>query len=400
MLIKNVAHQFFGWQLAAAVIGFACLGSGSTAVAMPMGFASLNGGTTGGAGGPTVVATTSGQFQTFATQSGALNIMVDGTLNVGGVEVASDKTIMGVGSTGELIGSLQFDNVSNVIVRNLWISNPNDDGEGDAITLRESSNVWFDHNNVSDAPDGLLDIVSESDFVTVSWNKFFYTSDYATNVNTNHRFAMLIGNSDSATEDADNLRVTLYNNHWGENVRERMPRVRYGEVHVFNEYVNSPGNNYVVRSALEAEVLVENSYLENVDDPLEKQQTGLVEESGNLFINTTGSTDDGDNVFDPSYSYFLHAAADVKDLVLGYAGVGRLGDFDGNGTRDGRDFLLWQQGNSPLPLSRVDLTDWEANYGDEAVMPNSAMTTAVPEPSALLLGWTALLSGIVSSRRR
>jgi len=39
------------------------------------------------------------------------------------------------------------------------------------------------------------------------------------------------------------------------------------------------------------------------------------------------------------------------------------GDFNGDGIVDGADFLNWQRGESPYPLSQSDLADWEANYG-------------------------------------
>ncbi len=59
------------------------------------------------------------------------------------------------------------------------------------------------------------------------------------------------------------------------------------------------------------------------------------------------------------------------------------GDFDSDGDVDGDDFLIWQRGGSPFPLSASDLADWEANYG--TVAPLSAVSTAVPEPSSALL---------------
>ena len=82
------------------------------------------------------------------------------------------------------------------------------------------------------------------------------------------------------------------------------------------------------------------------------------------------------------------------------------GDFDGNGTVDGGDFLVWQKSMSnPLDLAadangdgRVDDADlaiWRANLGTR---PGSASAGgAVPEPAALLLS----LGGIacVSIRR-
>jgi len=210
------------------VIGFACFHAGTATADTPTGFASTNGGTTGGANGPTVTATTGAQFASFAEQNGPLTILVEGSLSHGGVEVAPDKTIIGVGSDAALVGKLGID-VNNVIVRNLSISNPSGAGGDDAIEVSGGTNVWLDHNNIFDAPDGLLDIVRGADLVTVSWNKFFYTQDYATNVNTGHRFALLLGNSDNCCQDVGKLRVTLHDNHWGAFVKRRMPRVRYGD---------------------------------------------------------------------------------------------------------------------------------------------------------------------------
>src|SRR5690606_23129308 len=53
------------------------------------------------------------------------------------------------------------------------------------------------------------------------------------------------------------------------------------------------------------------------------------------------------------------------------------GDFDMDGDVDGADFLSWQRGNSPNPLSSGDLADWESNFGATAL----TAAVAVPEPS-------------------
>ena len=50
-----------------------------------------------------------------------------------------------------------------------------------------------------------------------------------------------------------------------------------------------------------------------------------------------------------------------------------------NGDFDGDDFVLWQRGGSPDPLSQADLAIWEANYG---ATPLSAAIAAVPEPAS------------------
>ena len=72
------------------------------------------------------------------------------------------------------------------------------------------------------------------------------------------------------------------------------------------------------------------------------------------------------------------------------------GDFDADGDVDGRDFLKWQRGISPTPFSQSDLTNWEANYG--TVVPLSATSAAVPEPTTSALALAALCLAI--SRRR
>ena len=154
----------------------------------------------------------------------------------------------------------------NVIIRNItfedvydcfpaWSPSKNADGtwsgtgewnsEYDAIALRESERVWIDHNEFRDVAtadttlptyfgakyqihDGHLDITNASDRVTVSWNRFL-----------DHDKTMLIGSSDSATADTGRLRVTLHHNLF-ENVGQRVPRVRYGQVHVYNNYYKVP----------------------------------------------------------------------------------------------------------------------------------------------------------------
>ncbi len=71
-----------------------------------------------------------------------------------------------------------------------------------------------------------------------------------------------------------------------------------------------------------------------------------------------------------------------------------LGDFDEDGDVDGQDFLAWQRGESPTPLSSEDLTAWQANYGAGAAL---ATFAAVPEPASLLL---AAMSGLLLVVRR
>jgi hypothetical protein len=57
------------------------------------------------------------------------------------------------------------------------------------------------------------------------------------------------------------------------------------------------------------------------------------------------------------------------------------GDFDFDGDVDGRDFLIWQRGDSPDPLSASDLALWQDHYGSGPLVASAT----VPEPSSALL---------------
>ncbi|MEE1754862.1 pectate lyase family protein [Streptomyces sp. SP18CS02] len=181
--------------------------------------------------------------------------------------VPADTTIVGVGrNAGITGGSLQVQNVDNVIIRNLTLESPLDcfpqwdptDGatgawnsEYDAMVVYGSRHVWVDHNTFTDGRhpdstlpshfgeiyqqhDGELDVVRGADHVTVSWNVF-----------ADHDKTLMIGNSDSAAAtDAGRLRVTLHHNLF-KGVVERAPRVRFGQVDAYNNhFVVERGQSY------------------------------------------------------------------------------------------------------------------------------------------------------------
>jgi pectate lyase len=176
------------------------------------------------------------------------------------LRVGSNTTIVGMGDDAVLKGaSLQVRNADNVIVRNLELRDaydcfpvwqPNSGGLGDwkaaydNLWLAGATHVWVDHVTASDKGhpdedeptyfgrnylrhDGLVDITNASDLVTVSWSRF-----------ADHDKAMLIGNGDTAVADRGRLRVTLHHNEFA-SVVQRAPRVRFGQVHLYN-------NRYVV----------------------------------------------------------------------------------------------------------------------------------------------------------
>jgi len=90
--------------------------------------------------------------------------------------------------------------------------------------------------------------------VTVSWNRFL-----------NHDKVSLVGSSDTgntATADRGKLRVTFRHNFY-DNVGQRTPRVRFGQVHVYNNYysiVNNPGFGYSWGVGVESQIYAENNF--------------------------------------------------------------------------------------------------------------------------------------------
>jgi pectate lyase len=204
------------------------------------------------------------------------------------IPVGSNTSLIGVGSSAFIKnGSLMLKNVENVLIRNItfedaydyfpqWDPMDNANGEWNAaydnVTLYGARRVWIDHCTFSDGArpdkinrtsnghtmqfhDGLVDIVRGSDLVTVSYSHF-----------KNHDKTMLIGNSDSRSDDAGKLRVTLHHN-WFENVKERSPRVRYGQVHVYNNLYTSTagadyGYGYSIGVGFKSQLIVENNLME------------------------------------------------------------------------------------------------------------------------------------------
>jgi hypothetical protein len=72
-------------------------------------------------------------------------------------------------------------------------------------------------------------------------------------------------------------------------------------------------------------------------------------------------------------------------------------DFDDDGDIDGRDFLKWQRGQSPAPLSSTDLALWKGQYGSAAL---SANVQGVPEPLTLTSLLLTTLAAVSMMRRR
>jgi pectate lyase len=311
--------------LVAGVVLGATLATSAFAVTSPdfpmAGFATQNGGTTGGKGYSEVTVDNATDLKSYAKAGNKIIYVKPGTY-MGPVEVGSNVTIYGyqgaiiaqptTGSAMKLSGS------KNVIIRNLKFKGvgAHDDDDEDCLQVNhESKNVWIDHVDVYDGHDGNLDITNASDYVTISWTKFSYTS-----ASSGHQFSNLIGNSKTKTSDRGHLNVTIHHTWWADGVVERMPRVRFGKVHVANNLFDSKDASYCVRAAIEADIRIERNVFIGVQKALDlytsdgaitaAQMIENYEENVKKPQSGTGTA------FKPSYSMSL---TDVSTQAKAYA---------------------------------------------------------------------------------
>ncbi|KAF1979171.1 pectate lyase 1 [Bimuria novae-zelandiae CBS 107.79] len=280
----------------------------------PIGYASQNGGTTGGAGGSAVTVASLAELTEAVKGEKAAEITITSSIKGNGenVKVGSNKTVRGKDSSVILENfTITVKDAKNVIIQNLAIQKV---VGGDAIAVQKSTNVWLDHLDLSsdrdhdkDYYDGLLDLTHAADFITVSNTKLH-----------DHWKASLIGHSDSnEAEDKGFLHVTYYNNHW-ENINSRGPSIRFGTGHFFNNYYKTVSDG--INTRLGAQVLVENNVFIDSSKPLYSvdNDAGAVEK-GNDFGGATNTAPEGTLTSVP-YEYSLIEAAAVEAAVVGKAG--------------------------------------------------------------------------------
>ena len=301
-----------------------------------IGYATLNGGTTGGQGGSTTTVSTLSELQTWAlSREGNTTpaiLYINGKISssqstVVTIKAGANVSVIGLGSTAELqnIG-LNFRAYNNVIVKNLKIHEvfyPND-----ALTIDNCHNVWVDHCELYskigagigvDTYDGLLDIKNGSRYVTISWCHLHH-----------HMKTMLIGHTDNSNQQSTDsqFRITLHHNYF-HNTDGRNPSLRWGAVHMFNNYFRDI-SDYGIAVRKGAHALIENNVYENVKLPISTNKfdgEGFACERGNIFTGTSGAnsiTQTGCDWWNSStlpYSYTLDAASTVAANVAANAGV-------------------------------------------------------------------------------
>jgi pectate lyase len=293
-----------------------------------VGWATEGSGTTGGGNATPIVVTNADDLGAAIQGSEAKVIHVSGSIT-GSFGIGSNKSVIGI-CGAEIRGHIGVSNASNVILRNFKMignncsDSPSDcSGGDDAITIGDGSHhVWVDHLDVSDGSDGNLDVTGGANFVTISWTKFSYSSKRSDPLAgaSGHRFSNLIGSSDTDERDPGKLNVTYHHCWWAQNVDQRMPRSRRGQIHVFNNLYTATGNSYCTNAGQDAKLLVQNNVYAGVNNPLQVSQNGTLEAEGNDFTNSTGNKTGSGNGFTPLYEYELEATAGLQAVIQ--AGVG------------------------------------------------------------------------------
>lgn len=361
-----------------------------------VGFATLNGSTTGGSNGQTVTPATFGELKQYIENpSTPYVIRIEKEFNTGvqtwvdaeGSIVSSDATgaiettfgaIFKVGSNKTIIGigdqaffnriGLVVQCQSNIIIRNIkftmkdvpatrdgeykilatdgvtTIGDPDCIGiQADAESIPEaqriSEHIWVDHcefynENIDnkDRYDGLIDNKNNVQYMTISWCYFH-----------NHSKALLSGKGSS---DDYNRTITYHHNYFSEIDGSRLPLLRFGQHHYFNNYLeNCPGDGVNLR--INTNCYIEQNYFKNSKKPVfgklsENGQALLID---NIFENCSRLPEGITNIdgaksdplssseefvrecnFTPSdlytYTDVLDAPENVPAIVKAYSGVG------------------------------------------------------------------------------
>lgn len=300
---------------------------GGTVPAGLMGYAAMNGGTTGGAGGATVTVTSCSQLVSAAQGNTPKIIKVSGVLtgNDTLVNVGSNKSIIGLpGAEIRACGLYMFGS-SNVIIQNLKLVDGN---TYSTWTAKEGAhNIWIDHvemrGNGGDNGHTMAAVQGASDFVTISWSSFHdkYTG-------------LLIGGATTTTSDKGHLTVTLHHCLF-DNMLERQPKVRFATIHAFNNYFRNAMTDghtpFGITVTMGGIVRTDANYFQNfkgypistrydsaneTDGFISGLETNYKDSAGSYQITTAASS------WKPPYAYasYLTPVADVPATVL--KGVG------------------------------------------------------------------------------
>ncbi|KAF4958977.1 hypothetical protein FSARC_10880 [Fusarium sarcochroum] len=183
-----------------------------------------------------------------------------------GMNVGSNKSLVGVGNKGILLGKgLRFNaGAKNIIIQNIHIDNLNPQyvWGGDAISLSGNDGVWIDHCKLSRTGRQMFVSHYEASRVTISNTEFDGRTDYSHSCNNDHYWTIIIGGKGD--------KITLDKNYLHD-LSGRAPKIGSSEgiqvVQAVNNYFNSnTGHNFDISSS--GRVLMEGNRFENSKTPI------------------------------------------------------------------------------------------------------------------------------------
>jgi pectate lyase len=311
----------------------------------PTGWASVNAngqnGTTGGAGGETVTVNNMTDLITYAGSTASYIIQIEGPIKITPkgrhINVRSNKTIIGITTDAGLVegGFTVGSNQKNIIFRNLTISDTylegdwdGKDQDWDGIQIKGTCHhIWIDRCTFLRQGDGAVDITNGASYITISYTIFGQNNK-----------ASLIGSSDTDSH-TDKYKVTIHHS-WFNETTQRHPRVRFGQVHLFNNYYYNMGgygremnyansNGYGIGVGVSAQIVSEKNYFERVVYPSQMYDShdkpGYISDNGSFFVSSGQMITRPDGInWNPAdhYDYTLDDAETVKEKVMAQAGAG------------------------------------------------------------------------------
>ncbi|RDW82267.1 putative pectin lyase F [Coleophoma cylindrospora] len=262
-----------------------------------------------------------------------------------GLEVASNKSIVGVGDGAVIRGQgLRFVNGNtNIIVQNVHITdiNPQYIWGGDAIYMDDTDLIWLDHVKISLVGRQMISMGFNSNGrVTISNTEFDGQTSWSASCDGHHYWTILgLGLND---------KVSFYNN-WLHHTSGRSPDIGYPSTwHFFNNYwSNNTGHAFSVTA--DSSVLVEGNVFDDVKTTMEGEPAGvfvvnsttssacsttlgrtcyenIVLNSGSLTPQSMANQTTLDALVsakEPAVA--ISAATDVASYVVANAGIGKLG---------------------------------------------------------------------------
>ena len=344
----------------------------------------------------------------YSAQALTHPILIKSGVSILNLEGVYDLTIFSLNGSSIKHANITMKNSENIIIRNikfdeLWewdeaTEGDYDRNDWDYMTIDQGCNrIWIDHCTFFKAYDGVIDVKNPSPTanITISWCEFLPGSEdniffdammnelaensakypvyqhmldegmtkeqvylYAYGQKKTHLF----GQSDEAT-NAAGIQVTLANNYY-KNSMDRMPRLRYGNTHVYNcimdaqellDARNAISNAEIAKkivsngasSTCGAQVLLENCYISGIQNALNSgngsSAPGYINAVNSVYYmdgkqeklepkNNSTNADQRVLITDkaaflgalPYSEYILYPAEKLATFVKPFAGAGKL----------------------------------------------------------------------------